>query len=66
MLGQPVVEDLQGGSLVDEVFLLARGHADGAELLGSSTEAILRELLEADDEEIARLRAAGALGPEDP
>jgi len=37
-----------------------------AELLGSSTEAILRELLEADDEEIARLRAAGALGPEDP
>ncbi len=33
-----------------------------AEPLGASTEAVLRELLGADDAELARLRAAGALG----
>jgi crotonobetainyl-CoA:carnitine CoA-transferase CaiB-like acyl-CoA transferase len=33
-----------------------------AEPLGASTEAVLRELLGADDAELARLRASGALG----
>jgi crotonobetainyl-CoA:carnitine CoA-transferase CaiB-like acyl-CoA transferase len=33
-----------------------------AEPLGASAEAVLRELLGADDAELARLRAAGALG----
>jgi formyl-CoA transferase len=33
------------------------------EPLGSSTEAILHDLLDADDEEITRLRGLGALGP---
>jgi crotonobetainyl-CoA:carnitine CoA-transferase CaiB-like acyl-CoA transferase len=34
-----------------------------AEVLGSSTESVLRELLDADDAEIERLRTQGALGP---
>jgi crotonobetainyl-CoA:carnitine CoA-transferase CaiB-like acyl-CoA transferase len=34
-----------------------------AEPLGASTESVLRELLELDDREIARLRESGAFGP---
>jgi crotonobetainyl-CoA:carnitine CoA-transferase CaiB-like acyl-CoA transferase len=43
-------------------FSRAQGAQAPAEPLGASSEAVLRELCELDDAEIARLRASGALG----